>query len=55
LGLTEGIHWHINPDFQINYKSNPKRDEIYSVKIINLKFYIQHLRLQTKQFEQFRI
>ncbi|NVN95698.1 MAG: NapC/NirT family cytochrome c [Bacteroidetes bacterium] len=37
LGLTEGIHWHINPNFQIDYKSNPKRNEIYSVKITNKK------------------
>jgi nitrate/TMAO reductase-like tetraheme cytochrome c subunit len=37
MGLTEGIHWHINPNYQIEYKSNAKRDEIYSVKIIDKK------------------
>ncbi len=37
MGLAEGIHWHINPDFQIDYKSNPKRDEILWVRITNKK------------------
>ena len=37
LGLTGGIHWHINPDHQIEYKSNAKRDTIFWVKIINKK------------------
>jgi nitrate/TMAO reductase-like tetraheme cytochrome c subunit len=37
LGLAEGIHWHINPDFQIDYKSNAKRDTIFWVKILNKK------------------
>jgi nitrate/TMAO reductase-like tetraheme cytochrome c subunit len=32
LGLTEGIHWHINPDINIEYKSSPKRDIIYWIK-----------------------
>ncbi len=37
LGLTGGIHWHINPDVQIDYKANTKRDTIYWVKITNKK------------------
>ncbi len=37
LGLTEGIHWHINPDINIEYKSNAKRDTIYWVKKTNIK------------------
>jgi nitrate/TMAO reductase-like tetraheme cytochrome c subunit len=37
LGLTSGIHWHINPDVQIEYKANKKRDTIYWVKIIDKK------------------
>jgi len=37
LGLAEGIHWHINQDYQIDYKSNAKRDTIYWVKITNKK------------------
>ncbi|MEI6696480.1 MAG: NapC/NirT family cytochrome c [Bacteroidota bacterium] len=37
LGLTEGIHWHINPDIQIDYKSNAKRDLINWVKVTNKK------------------
>jgi nitrate/TMAO reductase-like tetraheme cytochrome c subunit len=32
LGLAEGIHWHINPDYNIEYKSNGKRDAIYWIK-----------------------
>jgi nitrate/TMAO reductase-like tetraheme cytochrome c subunit len=32
MGLTEGIHWHINPDINIEYKSSPKRDVIYWIK-----------------------
>ena len=35
--LTEGIHWHINPDVQIEYKANMKRDTIYWVKYTNKK------------------
>ncbi len=37
LGLSSGIHWHINPDFEIDYKANKKRDTIYWVKIIDKK------------------
>ncbi len=37
LGLTEGIHWHINKDFQIEYKSNAKRDSIFWVRVIDKK------------------
>jgi len=37
LGLISGIHWHINPDIKIEYKSNAKRDTIYWVKIFNNK------------------
>ncbi|MEI8201434.1 MAG: NapC/NirT family cytochrome c [Bacteroidota bacterium] len=37
LGLAEGIHWHINKNFQIDYKSNAKRDTIFWVKILDKK------------------
>ncbi|MGM0621238.1 MAG: NapC/NirT family cytochrome c [Bacteroidota bacterium] len=38
LGLTEGIHWHINPDVKIEYiASDEKRSEIPWVKYTNLK------------------
>jgi nitrate/TMAO reductase-like tetraheme cytochrome c subunit len=36
LGQSEGIHWHINPDVQIEYSSNWKRDTIVEVKYTNL-------------------
>ena len=35
-GQSEGIHWHINPDVQIEYSSNWKRDTIVEVKYTNL-------------------
>jgi len=36
LGLTEGIHWHINPDVKIEYISeNDKREVITFVKYTN--------------------
>lgn len=37
LGLTQGIHWHINPDIKMEYKTDDKRDTIYWVKLINSK------------------
>lgn len=38
LGLEEGIHWHINPDIKIEYKSsNANRDTIPWVKLTNLR------------------
>ena len=37
LGLAEGIHWHINPDYKIEYKTNAKHDVIYWVKKTNKK------------------
>ncbi len=37
LGLTSGIHWHINPNFEIDYKANKKRDTIFWVRIIDKK------------------
>jgi nitrate/TMAO reductase-like tetraheme cytochrome c subunit len=38
LGLKEGIHWHINPDVQIEYISeNDKREVITYVKYTNRK------------------
>jgi nitrate/TMAO reductase-like tetraheme cytochrome c subunit/uncharacterized membrane protein len=38
LGLQEGIHWHINPDVRIEYKSSEKkRDKIPWVRYTNLK------------------
>ena len=38
LGLTEGIHWHINPDIQIEYvASTPDRETIPWVRYTNLK------------------
>ena len=37
LGLSEGIHWHINPDVQIEYTSTSrKRDTIVEVTYTNL-------------------
>lgn len=35
-GLTEGIHWHINPNVRIEYKSTPDRETIPWVRYINL-------------------
>ena len=36
LGLKEGIHWHINPDVNIEYISeNDKRENITYVKYTN--------------------
>ncbi|PKP01187.1 MAG: cytochrome C [Bacteroidetes bacterium HGW-Bacteroidetes-9] len=38
MGLTEGIHWHINKDFKIEYVSDDKnRESIPWVKLTNLK------------------
>jgi len=38
LGQTEGIHWHINPDVKIEYKTASwHRDTIIEVKYTNLK------------------
>jgi len=38
LGLQEGIHWHINPDVKIEYKTtDKKREQIPWVKYTNLK------------------
>jgi nitrate/TMAO reductase-like tetraheme cytochrome c subunit len=38
MGLTEGIHWHINKDFKIEYASGSKdRESIPWVKLTNLK------------------
>lgn len=38
LGQTEGIHWHINPDVKIEYKTvSWKRDTIVEVKYTDLK------------------
>lgn len=38
LGLKEGIHWHINPDVKIEYKTaDKKRETIPWVKYTNLK------------------
>ena len=36
LGLSEGIHWHINPNVKIEYTSNWKRDTVVEVKYTNL-------------------
>lgn len=35
-GLTEGIHWHINPNVRIEYKATADRETIPWVKYINL-------------------
>lgn len=35
--LTQGIHWHINPDVSMEYKSDSKREAIPWVKMINKK------------------
>ena len=38
MGLSEGIHWHINKDFRIEYASNSKdRESIPWVRLTNLK------------------
>ncbi|MBK7175198.1 MAG: NapC/NirT family cytochrome c [Bacteroidales bacterium] len=38
MGLSEGIHWHINKDFKIEYVSNTRdRESIPWVKLTNLK------------------
>ena len=37
LGLTQGIHWHINPDIKMEYKTNARHDTIPWVKLINIK------------------
>lgn len=38
LGLSEGIHWHINPDVKIEYMSlRENREELPWVKYTNLK------------------
>jgi nitrate/TMAO reductase-like tetraheme cytochrome c subunit len=37
LGFIEGIHWHINPDVEMEYKANAKRDTIYWIKVTNKK------------------
>ena len=36
MGLSEGIHWHINPDVKIEYTSNSKRDTIVEVVYTDL-------------------
>ena len=35
-GLTEGIHWHINPDVKIEYKASKDRESIPWVRYVNL-------------------
>jgi hypothetical protein len=35
LGLKEGIHWHINPNVNIEYVSDEKRETIYQVTYTN--------------------
>jgi hypothetical protein len=38
MGLTEGIHWHINPNYKIEYISNSfDRESIPWVRMTNLK------------------
>lgn len=38
MGLSEGIHWHINKDFKIEYVSNTRdRESIPWVRLTNLK------------------
>jgi hypothetical protein len=38
MGLTEGIHWHINKNYRIEYASaDPTRETIPWVKLTNLK------------------
>lgn len=36
-GLTEGIHWHINPDVQIEYLADASREKIPWVRYTNRK------------------
>lgn len=35
LGNTEGIHWHINPDIEITYKADEKRQTIPWIRYFN--------------------
>jgi len=37
IGLNEGIHWHINPNVKIEYKSSEDRGKIPYVKYTNKK------------------
>ncbi|MCX6271531.1 MAG: NapC/NirT family cytochrome c [Bacteroidetes bacterium] len=38
MGLREGIHWHINPDYRLEYVSNTaNRESIPWVRLTNLK------------------
>ena len=41
VSLSEGIHWHINPNIKIEYLSNTKRDTISRVTITNKKTGVQ--------------
>ncbi|MBI2967812.1 MAG: NapC/NirT family cytochrome c [Bacteroidetes bacterium] len=34
---SEGIHWHINPDVEIQYKASEQRDSVFWVKYSNKK------------------
>lgn len=43
LGLQEGIHWHINPDIEIEYISSFSREEIPWVRYINKKTGEEHI------------
>lgn len=36
-GLNEGIHWHINPNVEIQYKSSEDREHIFWVKYTDKK------------------
>jgi len=36
-GTTKGIHWHDDPDVEVQYKTNAKHDTIFWVKYINKK------------------
>jgi hypothetical protein len=47
-GLTEGIHWHINPDVRIEYIATPDRETIPWVKYINLATHDTTVYKETK-------
>jgi hypothetical protein len=47
-GLTEGIHWHINPNVRIEYKSTPDRETIPWVRYINLATHDTTVYKETK-------
>jgi hypothetical protein len=33
-GLSQGIHWHVDPDHEVRYRSDAKRQTIYEVEML---------------------